>query len=50
MYRSIFELNFFLKEDERVAISDSMLQLTWQNVVAWNETVVRNSTTDAKLN
>lgn len=50
MYRSIFELNFFLKEDERVVISDSVLQQTWQNVVAWNETVVRNSTTDAKLN
>lgn len=50
MYRSIVELNFFLKEDERVVISDAMLEKTWQNVVAWNETVVRNATTDAKLN
>jgi hypothetical protein len=47
-FRSIYELNFFLKEDQRVPVSKSALDEVWNNVVQWNATIVGNST-DATL-
>lgn len=48
LYRSIMELNFFLKEDERVTLSDKQWMLAWNNVIQWNATVFGN-TTDVSL-
>lgn len=50
LFRSIFELNLFLKEDQRVGITAEVLQDVWRNVVGWNETVVLNSTEHSNLN
>lgn len=41
--RSVYELNFFLKEDQRVGISAAHLDAVWQNVVAWNATIVHGN-------
>jgi hypothetical protein len=48
LYRAITELNFFLKEDERVTISKDQWNLAWNNVVQWNATIFGN-TTDISL-
>lgn len=47
-YRAIMELNFFLKEDERVSISNAAWNTAWSNVVQWNATIFGN-TTDVSL-
>jgi len=49
LFRSIYELNFFLKEDQRVPISAKVLDEIWNNVLQWNATIVGNSTDDASL-
>jgi hypothetical protein len=49
LFRTIVELNFFLKEDARVQISEATLRETWQNVVNWNETVQGLFVDDANL-
>lgn len=49
LFRSIYELNFFLKEDVRVPVSEKTLLDIWNNVVMWNATIVANSTNDATL-
>lgn len=36
MYRTLAELNFFLKASDRFAITDKMLADSWQSVVDWN--------------
>jgi hypothetical protein len=43
LFRSIFELNFFLKEDARVPLSKVLLDDIWNNIVNWNATIVGNS-------
>jgi hypothetical protein len=50
MFRSIAELNFFLKEDDRVQISAAVLDSYWNNVKMWNATVVENATNSSSLN
>lgn len=49
MYRSIYELNFFLKEDQRVGISSALLDDVWKNVINWNKTIVGNTVDDNTL-
>lgn len=36
LYRVIQELNFFLKEDQRVALSAQIVRDAWNSMVAWN--------------
>jgi hypothetical protein len=48
LYRAVTELNFFLKEDERVNISSKQWDVSWNNVMQWNATIFGN-TTDVSL-
>lgn len=50
LFRSIWELNYFLKEDARVQLSDVMMKEIWDNVIKWNNTIIANSTDDNDLN
>ena len=43
LYRTIQELNLFLKEDQRVVISQKMLQEAWDTVVSWNSRLEKSS-------
>jgi|ERR1043165_862082 hypothetical protein len=49
MYRAIYELNFFLKEDERVSLSTKLIGDAWNAVVKWNQELVEANTDDANL-
>lgn len=49
LFRSIFELNFLLKEEQRFQVSDKILSSTWRNLVAWNDTFIENRTEDTTL-
>jgi len=49
LFRTIYELNFFLKEDLRVPISKAALDEIWNNVVRWNDSIIGNSVDDATL-
>lgn len=40
LYQTVKELNLFLKEDQRVAISDAMMKEAWESVKAWNSSLV----------
>lgn len=40
LYRSIIELNYFLKEDQRVAISRGTMEVVWQSVLDWDNGLV----------
>lgn len=42
LYRTIQELNLFLKEDQRVAISAGMMKDAWDSVVSWNARLERS--------
>lgn len=48
LYRSLAELNIFLKEDERVVITKTAWDEAWRNVVLWNATTEGN-TVDVSL-
>jgi len=43
VYRSIAELNYFLKEDERVVISAQIVQDSWDSLVKWNDDIIGNT-------
>lgn len=43
MYRCIQELNMFLKEDQRVIISNQMMKEAWDTVVSWNTRLSQSS-------
>lgn len=49
LFRSIWELNFYLKEDQRVQLSDKLMHDIWQNVREWNATIIGNNCDDANL-
>lgn len=49
-FRSIVELNYFLKEDQRKVISDAHMEKLWLNVVNWNNTIISSQVDDASLN
>lgn len=49
MFRTIYELNFYLKEDSRVELSDKLMESIWDNVQKWNYTIVGNTVNDGNL-
>lgn len=48
-FRTIYELNFMLKEDLRISISASALQDSWKTVKAWDASIIDGSSEDAEL-
>lgn len=49
MYRSILELNFFIKEEERFPVTQRMLDDAWNTVVAWDANLVSITETETEL-
>jgi hypothetical protein len=49
LYRSIIELNYFLKEDQRVAISRGTMEMVWQSVIDWDNSLVASKADDNTL-
>lgn len=49
LYRSILELNFFIKEDERFQVSQAMVGDAWNTVVAWDSSLVSPTETEIEL-
>ena len=41
LYRCIYELNFFLKEDERVMLSTRLMENSWDALVKWNNELIK---------
>lgn len=48
MYRSLVELNFYLKEDERFPINKTLLSDTWESLSTWDNSLV--SPTETEIN
>lgn len=49
LYRSVHNLNFFLKEDQRFQISASMLSDAWDSLDQWNSELVSPTETEINL-
>jgi hypothetical protein len=49
MYRAIWELNFFLKEDERVSLDRDLINESWEAVKSWNENLINLATDNSDL-
>lgn len=49
MYRSIVELNFFIKEDERFQVNTSMVSDTWNSLLAWDASLISPTETEIEL-
>lgn len=49
MYRAIFELNFYLKEDERVNLSSALVADAWDSLVKWNNELMAATVDDVDL-
>lgn len=49
LYRCVFELNFFVKEDERVGLSTQLMTDAWNAMRAWNENLISQSVDDSDL-
>jgi hypothetical protein len=49
MYRSIYELNFFIKEDERFQVSTKMLNDSWASLTAWDTYLVSPNESETEL-
>jgi hypothetical protein len=49
MYRTIEELNFFLKEDERVQLSAGLVARSWEAVTRWNANLILQGVDDTNL-
>jgi len=49
LYRSVYELNWFLKEDERVNVSRDLMGDAWNAMRAWNENLISQGTDDTDL-
>lgn len=43
LFRTISELNFFLKEDQRVVLSSQVVDDAWKSLTAWNAAIVEQS-------
>ena len=41
IYRCVYELNFFLKEDERVMLSTKLMDNSWDALVKWNNELIK---------
>jgi hypothetical protein len=46
MYRSIVELNFFIKEDERFQVSAKLLEDAWGSLMQWDASLVSPTETE----
>lgn len=46
MYRTIQELNFYQKEDERVTLSDKVVATAWNAVIQWNNELTQSMADD----
>lgn len=49
LFYCVSQLNFFLKEDERVQLSAAILKDTWDALVNWNNTLMTANTDDIDL-
>ena len=49
LWRSIIELNLFVKEAQRIAISNSVHKDQWSDIVTWNESLVSQNVDDLDL-
>ncbi len=49
LLRTMWQLNFFLKEDVRVPVSQHLLNSAWHAVIAWDSNLVFDSAEDADL-
>lgn len=49
MYRSIYELNFFIKEDERFQVSTKMLNDSWASLTGWDTYLVSPNENETEL-
>lgn len=49
LLKVVYILNFFLKEDMRVAISDKAMEKAWAAVLAWDSNQVLNAAEDVQL-
>lgn len=48
-FRSVYQLNLYLKEDQRVPIAKSVLDDSWDSVVRWDSSLLFNATNDNDL-
>ena len=49
LLRSCYQLNFFLKDDQRVPISAAVMESAWNAVVRWDANLVEADCADANL-
>jgi len=49
LYRSVWELNFYVKEDERTQISQVLISDAWNALRSWNENLLVQATDDFDL-
>lgn len=49
MYRSAYELNFYLKEDERVTLAARIVDDAWSGLLSWNANMVTQGVDDNSL-
>lgn len=49
LYRSLYQLNLHLKEDQRIPISQAALADAWDSVIQWDTSLVYNNVDDVTL-
>ena len=49
MYRTLYELNLYLKEDERIPINAKFMEDGWQSIVTWNDQLIAANVDDVDL-
>jgi len=49
LFKTVQMLNFMIKEDQRVPISDKMLAESYKSVVSWDSTMIANTVDDVNL-
>lgn len=49
MFYCVDELNYYLKEDERVMLSKQQLEDKWNSVILWNDQLIASSVDDIDL-
>lgn len=49
LLRTVHMLNFLIKEDQRMPVSEKEMATAWQSVIAWDSSMIMNSAEDASL-
>lgn len=49
LFQTLWQLNLYLKEDQRVPVNERAMEVLWNDVVNWNSTLLHNSAEDANL-